>query len=113
MRDQLLQFFGPQERRLTVAGDDVVVRTLPDDADVAALRDGQDVEWKLAVRCIVYANDGNGHKAGERCFDDGDIEILKRAPRVRTLPLLQAVQDVNGFDLYNDVKNSAGGPMPA
>lgn len=103
MRDELLKFFGPQERKLTVSGVPVVVKTIPDDADVAALKDGQDVLWKMLVRCAFGAD-------GKPEFTDEDIETLKRAPRVLTLPLVQAVQDVNGFDLYADVKNSAADP---
>lgn len=110
MRESLLEFFGPQERRLTVAGDEVIVKTLPNGADVEALRDGLDVEWKLLARCTFFAADGKDHKAGEPAFTDADIEILKAAPRVRTLPLIRAVEAVNAFDLYTEVKNSEAGP---
>lgn len=104
MRESLIAFFGPQERRLVVAGDEVVVRTLPDGADVEALKDGQDVVWKLMTRCTFYAADDSP------AFTDADIETLKSAPRVRTLPLVRAVEAVNAFDLYAEVKNSEAVP---
>lgn len=110
MRDSLLQFFGPQEVRLTLAGAPLVVRTLADEADVEALRDPTDFVWKLAVRCTFYGADGPDYKDGEPAFTDEDIERLKRAPRVLVLPLMQALKDVNGLDLYGEVKNFNAGP---
>lgn len=110
MRESLLKFFGPQEVRLTLAGSPIVVRTLADEADVEALRDPTDFVWKLVVRCAFYDADGPDYKSGEPAFTDEDIERLKRAPRVLMLPLAQAVRDVNGLDLYGEVKNSNAGP---
>lgn len=110
MHKELLDFFGPQERKLTVAGDEVAVRTLPDDADLDALRDPQDFQWKMLTRCTFYVSDGEGHKAGDLAFTDADIEVLKKAPRVRILPLMQALEAVNAFDLYAEVKNSGAVP---
>lgn len=110
MRDALLRFFGPQETRLTLAGEAIAVRTLSDEADIAALRDPSDFFWKLLVRCTFYVEDADDHKAGDSAFTDADIETLKRAPRVLMLPLAQAVRDVNGLDLYGEVKNSEADP---
>lgn len=103
MKAELAQYFGPQERTLTIAKTPVVVRTLSDDADVTAFSAPGDQLWKLIVRC-TFGEDG------QPVFSDDDIPVLKSAPRITTLPLIQAVQDVNGFDAYAEVKNSEAVP---
>lgn len=105
----LLEFFGPQERRLEVAGRKLVVRTLPDDANTAELT-GADVMWRLVVRCTFYAEDYEEHKAGERVFSDDDVPTLAAAPALRTVPLARAVEAVNALDLWDTIKNSGAGP---
>lgn len=110
MHADLLEFFGPQEERLTVAGRALVVRTLPDDSDLAAVKDGTDVLWKFMVRCTFLAADHGELKAGAQVFTDADIEHLKAAPRIKILPLIKAVENVNAFDVYDTVKNSNAVP---
>lgn len=94
MKEALIAFFGPQERRLTIAAEGVVVRTLADDADMSAFKlcDRDDAVWLFVVRCTFYEKDGSP------CFDDSDVPVLKAAPRISTMPLVRAVYEVNGFD---------------
>lgn len=103
MREELLKYFGPQERPIVVAGERVTVRTMPDDADVTAFANGQDTLWKFVTRCTF-------DDKGERVFSDEDIPVLKAAPRVTTIQLINAVQDVNGFNAFLEVKNSEAAP---
>ncbi len=103
MRDELLQFFGPQEERLKILGEEVVVKTLPDETPVEVFQ-GEDVFWKIFVRCVFKPN-------GTPAFTDADIEpVLKKAKKMRIMPLVQLVQRVNAMDIEAEVKNSNAVP---
>lgn len=102
MRDALLQYFGPQEERLKILDEEIIVRTLPDSTP-AEMFAGEDVFWKMVTRCAFYPD-------GNPAFTDEDIPALKKAPRMRVFPLVQAVQRVNAMDLEAEVKNSGAGP---
>lgn len=104
MRDELLKFFGPQEERLKILGEELVVRTLSDDTPVEVFQ-GEDVFWRIVVASTFKA-DGT-----TPVFTNDDIEtVLKPAKRVRILPLVLAVQRVNAMDIEAEVKNSDAGP---
>lgn len=101
MDAELLKWFGSREERLTVAGREIVVKTLPEDAP--AFKAGDDTLYQFAVRCTFYED-------GKPAFTDDDIPVLRKAPSVLTLPLFKALERVNGMDAFAEVKNSEAAP---
>jgi hypothetical protein len=104
MDAELSGLLAPREETVTLGGRTLVVRELVAAADVAAFADSEDVNFKMLVRC-VYEEDGS-----TLAFSDDDIPTLKRAARIRLLPLLEASVRVNGFDVGDREKNSGAGP---
>lgn len=103
MRDELLAALARREERVTIGGLKLVVREMENAADVAGFEDGADYGYKLVVRCVF-------DEAGAPVFTDDDISALKGASRVKFLPVIAAVNRVNGIDVEGEVKNSAAAP---
>jgi hypothetical protein len=103
MREQLLNFLAPREEKITLAGVDLTVREVSAETDVSAFVDGVDMVYKWIVRSVLDAD-------GMPAFTDADIPALKAAGKMRLAELSRAVGRVNGWQLDDEVKNSAAVP---
>jgi hypothetical protein len=99
----ILDAIKPREERVTLGGHVLVVREIAIAADVAFMQDNADLTYKLVVRCVF-------DEAGEPAFDESDIPGLKKAGKTKLLPLIEAVNRVNGFDIEHEAKNSSAAP---
>ena len=104
MLKDLAEYLRPREERLAFAGRALVVRELESAADVAFMADNEDLSYKLLVRCVF-------DEAGAPVFTEADVVALKAGAKAKLLPLMEAVNRVNGFDTAGDAKNS--GAVPA
>lgn len=104
MKEELAKYIAPREERLTFGGVKLVVRELGTAADGLAFKTSGDTEQKFIVRCVFI------DETGEPAFSDEDIPALKLASRLKMLPVIEAVNRVMGFDLAEEVKNSAAAP---
>lgn len=103
MYRDLAEFLRPREERLSFAGRTLVVRELESAADVASMADNVDLAYKLMVRCVF-------DEAGAPVFTEADVPALRSGAKAKLLPLMEAVNRVNGFDTEGDSKNSAAAP---
>jgi len=86
-----------------LGGHTLIVRELETAADVAAFQDGADGAYKLLVRCTFFED-------GSPAFADENIDAIKHASKRKIVSLIAAVTRVNGFDIEENVKNSAAVP---
>jgi hypothetical protein len=103
MLEDIRAAIAPREERLELGGKTLVVKELACAADVAAFSEPEDMVYKLLVRCAF-------DESGALVFTDADIPMLKAGARRAMLPLIEAVNRVNGFDLEANVKNSEAAP---
>lgn len=103
MREDLKAFLAPREERITFAGVELLVRELETAAEFEQVSD--DVDWRflVMVKCVFLPN-------GEPAFTRDDIADLKKSSRTKLLPIVAAVNRVNGFQVEIEEKNSGAGP---
>lgn len=104
MRADLLAAIKPREEPVTLGPHKLVVRELAIAADVVALQDNVDMTYKLAVRCVLDA------ATGEPIWTDEDIPALKAGAKFAMLPVMEAVQRVNGLSIEDNEKKSEASP---
>ena len=113
MLEDLLEAIRPREERVKLGGRVLVVKELATAADVASMRDNKDLDYKLVVRCVFLGEPGaepDSWVAGPPAFAEDDIPALKAGAKTKLVPLLEAVNRVNGFDIEAEEKNSAAVP---
>jgi hypothetical protein len=100
MLDDLAEFLKPREEKLKFGKVHLVVKELDGTADHSALKETEDAQWKILVRCIFRED------SGQPAFEDKDIPALRKKSPVVTAPLVNAVNRVNGLSTEEEVKNS-------
>jgi hypothetical protein len=100
MLDQLLEFLKPREEKVSLGGVTFHVKEMNGTVNTEALADGIDTTWKILVRCVFKED-------GVQAFSDEDIPRLKASSKPKLVPLVNAVNRVNGFLVEEEVKNSA------
>jgi len=104
MLKELEEFLKPQEERVKFGSLTVVVRELATLEDFTALgSSGADGVYLGLVRCVFT-------EKGEPVFAEADLPKLKASSKVKLLPLMQAMNRVNGLDIEGEVKNSEAAP---
>ena len=99
MLADLLEAIQPRQEQVVLGGHMLVVREMQSAADVGFMHDNEDLSYKLMVRCVF-------DEAGMPAFDEADIPALKAGAKAKLLPLMEAVNRVNGFDAVAEAKNS-------
>ena len=103
LREDLLAFIAPREEEVMLDGKKLVVREWPVAADAAWFQDQQDTQFKFVVQCVF-------DEAGAQLFTSADIPAIKAGSSSKLMPLIAAVNRVNGFDLEHERKNSEAVP---
>lgn len=92
-----LEALKPREERVELGGHVLVVREAGKFSDLAALKGKDDSVYRMLVLC-TFAEDGTP------AFTEADLADLKSCSQMRLLPLVEAVNRVNGFDLKDNEK---------
>ena len=100
MLKELSEFLKLREERMDFGGVKVVVRELATAEDLADFADQGEALYALVVRC-TFDEAGKKHM-----FVDADIPQLKTGSKMKLMPLIEAVNRVNGQDLEGEIKNS-------
>lgn len=103
MLETLKAALAAREERLEIGGIKLVVRELESAADVEALKDQVDAQYKMLVLC-VFAEDGTA------AFALDEIPELKKAGKATLNRLFAAVNRVNGFAAEAEAKNFEAAP---
>lgn len=97
-----------REQTVGIGAHKFLVRELPSAASLVSKDEKQidedEASWRVFVRCVF------DEKGVAPVFSDADIPTLKASSKWRLRPLVRAVNQVNGFDVEDEAKNSAAAP---
>lgn len=103
LREELLAFMAPREERVALGGIELVVKEWPMSADFGDFRGQTDSQYLFVVGCVF-------DDLGMPVFTTDDIPAIKAASSKKLMPLIAAVNRVNGFDIEDERKNSSASP---
>lgn len=103
MLKELEEFLRVREERIILGGVTIVVRELTTAAELAESAKGLDTIYAITVRCAFS-------EKGVPVFTDTDIPKLKSGPKMRLMPLFDAVSKVNGLSVDDEIKKSEAAP---
>lgn len=104
MLKELAEFLRPREETVELGGQKITVREMATlEEFVSVSGKGPDAIYTVIARCSYHAD-------GKLVFSEADIEALKKLSKVKLLPLINAVNRVNGFDTEGDAKKSEATP---
>lgn len=96
-----------REQKVEIGSLKFVVRELTSAATLISAEEKDvhpdEASWRVFVRCVF-------DESGVPAFSDADIPKLKASSKWRLRPLVKAVNQVNGFEVEDEAKNSAAAP---
>lgn len=103
MLKDIADYLAPREEKVQFGGVTLRIRELTAADNVELTRGGDDLSYRLLI-CCVFLEDGTP------AFTMEDVEELKKASTAKLVPLVTAMNKVNGFDIEHEAKNSDAAP---